>query len=221
MKRILPSRWPCGGGEGAKNHEHGLCSWQQVHRTSLAALHKGEFLAETLRVFSAVPSLRSNTLMRLLLSMKPDRAGKFAGELPDFEEARRGPGTSYGALLDDSWERAVVKSIWVSLLSEGFFLLKASSKERGCDPAARSPPPLTHLRHNMQRPLLAAIERFENLRRLSRGRCFNSDLPRNLGFAYQSLFSQLKDSAHFNSSLALVEQAVVSSFSGCLAREQR
>lgn len=85
----------------------------------------------------------------------------------------------------DGWEKAAAASIWSALVSEGFHLMKAANKKllslSEIDEAAGEVGAPAQARRDAIAALLVALARFEAVRRLFGGRCYNSDLARNTG----------------------------------------
>jgi hypothetical protein len=86
----------------------------------------------------------------------------------------------------DGWEKAAAASIWSALVSEGFHLMKSANKMllslSDIDEAASEHAEEEgRARRDAIAALLVALARFETVRRLFGGRCYNSDLARNTG----------------------------------------
>ena len=129
-----------------------------------------------------------------------------ARETPGCSRAERRGGVV--RVDQDGWERAGVAMVWSALMSHGFYLMRAANnilittrqQERsqggGAAEATASTKSTTddakkagesqemtrrRLRADAARAMLVSISRFETLRRLFAGRCFNPDLTRNTG----------------------------------------
>lgn len=91
-----------------------------------------------------------------------------------------------GRVEEDGWEKAAAASIWSALVSEGFYLMKSANRILLSKPDRSDSGDGGSLRRAAARveataALLLAIARFEAVRRLFGGRCYNSDLARNTG----------------------------------------
>ncbi len=87
----------------------------------------------------------------------------------------------------DGWEKAAAANVWSGLMSEGFFLLKSANNLLLSTASAAGKgggrEEVRAERAEAVKALLIALARFEAVLRLFGGRCYNTDLARNLGLA--------------------------------------
>ena len=117
---------------------------------------------------------------QLLEAGRPWRAGRPRVQAHGGPEP--GAAAAVARVQEDGWEKAAAASIWSALVSEGFYLMKSANKmllsKAGDAGGAQA---LAGSRLSATAALLVAIARFEAVRRLFGGRCYNSDLARNTG----------------------------------------
>jgi hypothetical protein len=89
----------------------------------------------------------------------------------------------------DGWEKAAVANVWSALMSEGFYFLKAANNmlvsTAGGEGRGPGREKVRRERAEAVKALLVALARFEGILRLFGGRCYNTDLARNLGLGFR------------------------------------
>jgi hypothetical protein len=93
----------------------------------------------------------------------------------------------------DGWEKAAVANVWSALMSEGFYLMKSANNllvsTAGAEGKGSGREEVRRERAVAVKALLVALARFEGVLRLFGGRCYNTDLARNLGSMCPSMRS--------------------------------
>ena len=114
-----------------------------------------------------------------------ERSGRGSHETWFGIGARRGVCTGGVArVMEDGWERAAVVAVWSALMSEGFYLMKSANNllvSTASVRAENADGDVDRERALAVKALLVALARFEALRRIFGGSCFNTDLARNTG----------------------------------------
>jgi hypothetical protein len=106
------------------------------------------------------------------------------------EDCGAGSGSAVGRgvarVERDGWEKAAVANVWSALMSEGFYLMKSANNvlvsTAGAEGKGSGREEVRRERAVAVKALLVALARFEGVLRLFGGRCYNTDLARNLGF---------------------------------------
>lgn len=132
-----------------------------------------------------ISAVRAGLMPGSGVNRQRERSGRGSNESWFGIGASRGGCTGGVArVMEDGWERAAVVAVWSALMSEGFYLMKSANNllvSTASVRAENADGDVDRERALAVKALLVALARFETLRRIFGGSCFNTDLARNTG----------------------------------------